>query len=211
MEPRMAARPGRPRAAHGCVRLRQRARGMVLLVVLVVLALLLLAGAGALRAVDSGNVIAGNFSFQQAAMQSADRALTDALNTAAGAVLAGGGNTNVPNRYFSTRQGTVDARGFPTSITWDNVACVDPAGTVISSCATDDGNYRIQYVIERLCNSNPTLTDITDIRAKCEHEASAGVVSAFNIQLRYRVIMRVRGPRGTEQWFEAMISGPASS
>jgi hypothetical protein len=37
------------------------------------------------------------------------------------------------------------------------------------------------------------------------------VVSAFNIQLRYRVIMRVRGPRGTEQWFEAMISGPASS
>jgi type IV pilus assembly protein PilX len=210
MQPRMATRPARPRAARQ-LGLKQRARGMVLLVVLVVLALLLLAGAGALRAVDSGNVIAGNFSFQQAAMQSADRALTDALNTAAGAVISGGGNTNVPNRYFSTRQGTVDARGFPTSITWDNVACVDPAGTVIGNCATDDGNYRIQYVIERLCNSNPTLTDITDIRAKCEHEASAGVVSAFNIQLRYRVIMRVRGPRGTEQWFEAMISGPASS
>lgn len=217
MAPCPSARPPQPRLAPAfgpSMRRRpaslQRARGMVLLVVLVVLALLLLAGAGALRAVDSGNVIAGNFSFQQAAMQSADRALTDALNTAAGAVLAGGGNNDVANRYFSTRQSTLDARGFPTSINWENVACVDPAGTVISSCGTDDGSYRIQYVIERLCNSNPTLTDITDIRAKCEHEANAGAVSAFNIQLRYRVIMRVRGPRGTEQWFEAMISGPAS-
>ena len=185
--------------------------GMVLLIVLVVLALLLLAGAGAMRAVDSGNVISGNFAFQQAAMQSADRALTDALNTAAGAVIAGGGNNDVGNRYFSTRQSTVDARGFPTAVNWDNVACVDPQGAVIASCGTDTGEYRIQYVIERMCNSNPTLTDITDIRAKCEYEANVGALSAFSIPLRYRVIMRVRGPRGTEQWFEAMVSGPASS
>lgn len=185
--------------------------GMVLLIVLVVLALLLLAGAGAMRAVDSGNVISGNFSFQQAAMQSADRALTDALNTAASAVIGGGGNTDVSNRYFSTRQTSLDARGFPSAINWANVACVDPQGAVIANCANDTGEYRIQYVIERMCNSNPTLTDITDIRAKCEYEANVGAVSAFSIPLRYRVIMRVRGPRGTEQWFEAMVSGPASS
>lgn len=189
----------------------QAQRGMVLLIVLVVLALLLLAGAGAIRAVDSGNVISGNFSFQQAAMQSADRAMTDALNTTAGAVVGGGGNNDVANRYFSTRQAAVDARGFPTSINWGNVACVDPDGAAVANCATDDGGYRIQYVIERLCNANPTLTDISDIRAKCEYEASVGAVSAFGIPLRYRVIMRVRGPRGTEQWFEAMVSGPASS
>ena len=29
--------------------------------------------------------------------------------------------------------------------------------------------------------------------------------------LRYRVLIRVRGPRGTESWFEAMVSGPAST
>lgn len=193
-------------------RLLQRAqRGMVLIVVLVVLVLLLLAGAGAMRAVDSGNVISGNFSFQQAAMQSADRALTDALNTAAGAVAGGGGNTAVTNRYFNVRQATVDARGFPTAINWDNVACVDPAGAAITSCGTDTGEYRIQYVIERMCSANPNMADINDIRAKCEYDASVGAVSATSIAVNYRVITRVRGPRGTESWFEAMVSGPASN
>lgn len=189
----------------------RRQRGMVLLVVLVVLAMLLLAGAGAMRAVDTGNVISGNFSFQQAAMQSADRALTDALNTAAGAVVGGGGNTAVVNRYFNVRQGSTDSRGFPTTIDWTQVACVDPKGAVIASCGTDTGEYRIQYVLERMCASNPDLTNIADIRAKCEYEASVGAVSALTIAVRYRVILRVRGPRGTESWFEAMVSGPASS
>ena len=106
-------------------------RGMVLLIVLVVLALLLLAGAGAMRAVDSGNVISGNFSFQQAAMQSADRALTSAMDAATNAVVGGGGNNDVANRYFSTRQTTVDARGFPSTINWNNVSCVDPQGAAI--------------------------------------------------------------------------------
>jgi len=191
--------------------LQRAQRGMVLIVVLVVLVLLLLAGAGAMRAVDSGNVISGNFSFQQAAMQSADRALTDALNTAAGAVAGGGGNTAVANRYFNVRQTGVDARGFPTAINWNNVACVDPAGAAIVSCSTDTGEYRIQYVIERMCSANPDMADINDIRAKCEYDASVGAVSATSIAVNYRVITRVRGPRGTESWFEAMVSGPASN
>ncbi len=186
-------------------------RGMVLIVVLVVLVLLLLAGAGAMRAVDSGNVLAGNFSFQQAAMQSADRALTDALNTAAGAVVGGGGNTAVANRYFNTRQTVLDARGFPTAVDWTAVACVDPTGAAITDCATDTGEYRVQYVIERMCSANPDLTSISDIRTKCDYEASTGAVSPASIGVHYRVITRVRGPRGTESWFEAMVSGPASN
>lgn len=197
--------------AHAPGARRGGQRGLVLLIVLVVLALLLLAGAGAMRAVDSGNVIAGNFSFQQAAQQSADRALTAALDTATNAVNAGNGNSSVTDRYLSTRQTSLDAKGFPTVIDWDNVACVDPQGAAIANCNDENGEYRIQYVVERMCNSNPTLTDINDIRAKCEYEASVGAQSPASIALRYRVVMRVRGPRGTEQWFEAMVSGPASS
>lgn len=198
---------------NGRVRRRHAApaRGMVLLVVLVVLALLLLAGAGAMRAVDTGNVISGNFSFQQAATQATDRALADAMNTAAGVVAGGAGNTAVGNRYYTTRQSAVDSRGFPSAIDWSTVTCVDPTGAVITSCSTDNGQYRIQYVIERLCSVNPDLSDISDIRAKCEYEASVGALSPNSIALRYRVMMRVRGPRGTESWFEAMVSGPASS
>jgi Tfp pilus assembly protein PilX len=189
----------------------RRQGGMVLLAVLVVLGLLLLAGAGAMRSVDSGNVISGNFSFQQAARQAADRALTDAINTTAAAVAGGGGNTNVTNRYFSVRQAGTDSRGFPSTIDWSTVSCVGPNGAVVANCATDTGEYRIQYVIERMCSSNPVLTDITDIRAKCEYEASVDAVAPTSIPVRYRVLTRVRGPRQTTTWFEAMFSGPANS
>jgi len=189
----------------------QRERGMVLLVVLVVLALTFLGGMGAMRAADTGNVVAGNLSFQQAAAQASDRVLTDALTVIANRVAGGAGNTAVSNQYLPLRDTTVDALGMPASVTWANVPCVDEKGVLVADCAADTGNYRVQYVVERMCNTNPTFTDITDIRAKCEYEASDTALSASTIGLRYRVLIRVRGPRGTERWFEAMVAGPAST
>jgi len=192
----------------------RRDRGMVLLVVLLVLGLMFLAGAGVMRAVDTSNIISGNFSFQQAAVQASDRAVSDAMNTLSAVVAAGGGNTARANRYFNVRfpaQVALDAHGFPSAIEWSNISCVEPNGAVITDCAADTGNYRVQHVIERMCSGNPDMTDINDIRAKCEYEASATALSASTIAVRYRVIVRVRGPRGTEGWFEAMVSGPAST
>ena len=189
---------------------------MVLLVAVIVLGLMLLAGLGVMRAADTSNVISGNFSFQQAATQASDRAVTDALNVLSGLVLADGGNTAVANRYLNVRTlaANLDTRGIPTAINWEagGVTCVDPNGVAIGSCTVDAGNYRIQYVIERMCSDNPTMTDITDIRAKCEYETvSPAATTAGMISLRYRVLVRVRGPRGTDEYFEVMVSGPASS
>ncbi|WP_428422004.1 pilus assembly PilX family protein [Methylibium sp.] len=189
----------------------RRQQGMVLLVVLVVLSLMFLAGLGVMRAADTGNVISGNFSFQQAATQASDRALTDAVNALATVVIGGGGNADVNNRYLALQQATVDSHGVPSSINWANVSCADPAGAAISDCSSDVGNYRIQYVIERRCSSNPDMASVDDIRAKCEYEPSSTALSAGSIALRYRVLIRVRGPRGTDSWFEAMVSGPAST
>jgi hypothetical protein len=189
---------------------RRAGRGMVLLAVMVVLALMLLAGAGAMRAVDTGNVIAGNFSFQQSAMQASDRPMSDALSALSSLVVAGGGNTALPNRYFNVQQSALDARGFPSAIDWSSVSCTDPNGVVLTNCAQDNGQYRIQYVLERRCSANPNLANPADIRALCEYEASSTALSAGSIAVRYRVLIRVRGPRNTEGWFEAMVSGPAS-
>jgi Tfp pilus assembly protein PilX len=200
----------RARVSHGgsCGR---RQRGMVLTVVLAILGLLFLAGLGIMRSTDTGNVIAGNFSFQQSALQASDRAITDAVNTLSGLVTAGGGNTDVANRYLALQQAAIDGHGVPTAIDWTSVSCVDQTGAAVADCATDAGNYRVQYYIERRCSGNPDMTDITDIRAKCEYEPSTSALSASSIALHYRVIVRVRGPRGTESWFEAMVSGPAST
>ena len=189
----------------------RRERGMVLILVLILLVVTFLAGLGAIRAADTANVVAGNFSFQQGAAQASDRALTDALSVIANRVSGGAGNTAVTNQYLAVRDSTVDSLGVPTSVNWSSVACTDEKGALISDCSAETGNYRVQYVIERQCTSAPTLTDITDIRAKCEYEVSDSAASATSIALRYRVLIRVRGPRGTERWFEAVVAGPASA
>lgn len=115
------------------------------------------------------------------------------------------------NHYLAVASPAVDAMGVPTAINWTLVTCVDEKGALVPNCATDSGNYRVQYVIERRCSANPDFADIADIRAKCEYEPRDSAVSATTIALRYRVLVRVRGPRGTETWFEAMVSGPATT
>jgi type IV pilus assembly protein PilX len=190
---------------------REGQKGSVLLLVLVVMVLMFLAGLGVMRAADTANVMSGNFSFQQAAVQASDRAITDALTVIANRVAGGNGNTDVDNQYLATRATALNTRGIPTSIDWDEVSCVTEKGVVIADCSADAGNYRVQYMVERMCLSNPDFSDINSIRARCEYEASATGLSASSIGLRYRVLIRVRGPRGTESWFEAMLSGPAST
>lgn len=190
---------------------RPRQRGMALLLVLVVLAITLLAGMGVLKAVQAGNAMSGNFSFRQVALQASDRAVSDALDEIANRVAGGAGNTAVAHRYLAVIDGTVDALGVPASIDWTGVSCSDEKGALIADCTQDDGGFRVQYVVERRCSAAPDLADITDIRARCEHEPSAASVSAATTALRYRVLIRVRGPRGTESWFEAVVSGPATT
>ena len=190
---------------------RAQQGGMVLIVVLVVLVVTLLAGMGVLRAVQTGNAMAGNFSFRQSGMHASDRALTDAMSEVATRVVAGGGNTGETNRYLSQINGTVNSLGVPTVIDWTAVRCVDEKGDLITDCGTDTGAFRVQYVVERRCASSPNLADVADIRSKCEYEPLATAGSPNTIALRYRVLIRVRGPRGTESWFEAMISGPATT
>lgn len=188
----------------------RRQRGMVLIVVLVVLVVTLLAGMSVLGSVQTGNAMSGNFSFRQVALQASDRALSDALTDLSNRVVAGAGNTSVTNRYLAVIDGTTDTLGGPGSVNWTNVPCADEKGAVVTNCALDDGGFRVQYVVERRCSAAPDFTDITTIRARCEYEPSTGALTAATIALRYRVIVRVRGPRGTESWFEAMVSGPAT-
>ena len=199
----------RGRFAH---RAPRRQKGLVLIVVVAVLTILLLAGLGVMRAADTGSVIAGNFSFQQAAMQASDRAVSDALVFLKGKVVGTGGNTTVDNQYLNTAAApaALNDRGMPTAIDWSAVACVDPSGATVV-CATDAGNYRIQYVVERRCSASPTLTDIKSIRSLCEYEATATATTPETIALRYRILIHVLGPRGTEAWYEVMVSGPVST
>lgn len=197
--------PSRSQVRHAVRQCRQK--GNSLIVVLVILTLMALAGFGAMRTVDTGNVISGNFAFQQAATLSSDRAMDGALDYLASLANR---NNDVANRYSAIRLGGLDARGVPAAVNWTNVPCTSELGVVLGDCVTDSGNYRVQYFIERLCSVAPNMADISDIRSKCEYEPNATATAPGSIALRYRIIIRVRGPRQTEGWYEAMVSGPAT-
>jgi type IV pilus assembly protein PilX len=182
--------------------------GVVLLVTLIVLIVITIGTIAVVRSMDTSNVISGNFAFKQAAMQSSDRAITDALNNLASIAIGTGGNTSQANRYFSTRQTTLDALGVPTAINWTQVQCRDEENNACAP-AVDTGKYRIQYYIERQCASNPDLSDIQDIKTNCDYEVRQ--LSPEQIALRYRVIVRVQGPRNATGMYEVMVSGPATS
>lgn len=186
-----------------------RQQGTVLVVVLVVLVLALLAGLGVMREVQTANTAAGNFSFRQIGMAAADQALSQAMADISARVEAGGVGVVETNRYLPVIDAAVDARGMPASVDWDRVPCTDASGAA-ADCARDDGTYRVQYVVERRCSAAPDIADASDIRARCEYEPHPAAATPTAMALRYRVLVRTRGPRGTETWFEGMVSGPAT-
>jgi len=189
-------------------RRRGRETGSVLLVAVVILVIITIGTISVVRSMDTSNVISGNFAFKQAAMQVSDRGISDATNNLASIVVGSGGNNNQANRYFSTRQAEVDTLGVPTAINWSNVQCRDEDN---NSCEpdTDTGKYRVQYIIERQCSENPTLTDPQSIKTFCDYEIRE--TSPEQIAVRYRIIVRVRGPRNATGMYEVMVSGPAAS
>jgi hypothetical protein len=189
-----------------------RQRGLVLMLVLIVLGILGLAGAAVMRSVDTGNTIAGNHSFQQTALHASERAVADALTFLPDLVTAGTTGVNVNNRYFATRQAIRDPRGFPQGVNWDAVGCIDERGNVVTgSCDANDGGYKVQWVVERLCRQNPVAGNVESVRAVCDHDAEAmgaPVTTVDQIPVHYRIIVRVRGPRNTDNWYEALVAGP---
>jgi len=187
---------------------RRGESGIVLLVILIVLVVLTVGTIAIVRSMDTSNVISGNFAFKQAAMQVSDRGITDAMNNLATITVGSGGNLNQTNRYFSTRQASVDGVGVPTAINWTNVQCRDEKNNACDP-DTDIGKYRVQYYIERQCTANPTLSDLVSIKTNCDYEVRQ--TSPEQIAVRYRIIIRVQGPRNAAGMYEAMVSGPASS
>lgn len=217
----------RPHSA--CLRNGRSEAGVVLLVVLIVLVLMSLAAASVIRSTDTGTLVAGNLAFRQATMYAGDIA----INRAVEELQSGAYTARTYYRsvfYFKDAAGKPnfkDAGRIASDAIWESTAvpCIDENGRA-TNCAIDTGNYRIQYVIERQCKSDPVLTDGEDIRSKCtvdpETVAQAAAdafakksgstvppIEASTLDVYYRVIIRARGPRGGVNFYEAMLAAKA--
>jgi Tfp pilus assembly protein PilX len=195
--------------------MRRAQRGVVLFVALIILVAMTLAGIALMRSVDTNVLIAGNLAFRQANTMYADTGVEAARAwlTANVASL----NNNQPagaTWYWANYQLGLDFIS-GTSSTAD-----DYNWSQAATVASPDPAFEITYVIHRLCGGTGAPTDAS---AKCM-QASAGsgagssglgtkgIVSYGGQALPgtstifYRVTVRVRGPRNTLSYVQAILN-----
>lgn len=183
---------------------RHKQTGISLFIALISLVAMTLAGIALIRAVDTTNVISGNFAFRQASLHTTDVGIEAAI-TALNTIVTTSLDANYPSgcatgacNYYPTRQ-TINSAGIPTSIDWTAV----PSTTI-------DSSYKVQYVIDRLCDGP---TPVTDVSGKCMRTSQssvgskkAGAVSFTSAsQVYYRTTIRVVGPRNTSSIVQTII------
>jgi type IV pilus assembly protein PilX len=185
----------------------RRERGIVLFIVMVVLIAMMLAGAGLMRSVDTGTVIAGNFAFKQATIQAVDAGIEAAYNAVFARVSGSSTTTSAAHQYYATLQ-PVSTDGTPSGVTWGSTPVVDLDAT--------NGN-RVQYVVERMCAltpANTVPTTDTEIVANCVTEPgdappcvrSPCAPWSTAQKVNYRVTLRVLGPRNTTTLAQTVIA-----
>ncbi len=203
----------------------KRQRGAVMFIALIALVAMMLAGIALMRSIDTANVIAGNFAFKQAALNSTDIGM-EAANSAVLAKLTGVTETTAATWYLpvaSSVAATSAVEGIP-DIDWRNV----PADT------TTFQGYSIQYVAERLCEAVPatasavaqtngpteasrlTNSDIEDHCLFVPQMVSAGgeinndvlsqPPSSVAGDVYYRITTRVTGPRGIVSVAQSLVA-----
>jgi type IV pilus assembly protein PilX len=193
-----------------CLIKRSHESGVVLIVTIVILIIVTVGTLSVVRSMDTSNVISGNFAFKQAVMHVSDRGISDATNSLD--TIVGTGRANITNRqeqYFAVREAKTDSLGIPSSIDWATVPCRYETEENCDGPDKDNRRYRIQYFIERQCRSMPDLTDDKSIKENCDYEIRRR--SPEEIAVRYRIIVRVRGPKNATGIYEAMVSGPATN
>ncbi len=171
----------------------QRQSGVSLIVVLVVLAVVLVGSLAMLRSSEVSSLVAGNVSFKEAATQATDIGISDAAKALNAMVNMDG---NIPNVYFATRQAE-DSDGLPTTVNWSAV----PASTV--------GNYSVQHVVERLCQTTPVADPLAECMVRDAEAPGSNKAGSLAYKtpasVYYRITVRVTGPKSANAFVQALV------
>jgi Tfp pilus assembly protein PilX len=203
--------PDPPRQRLATAR-KHRQQGVVLLVALIVLVALTLAGVALVRSVDTANLVAGNLSFHQTAVQAGERstelALTNWLqpnNTL--------GNSTLHNDSAGYVAAGADIAQSPAAgQSWDAYwAAIVAGGATPSAGGTDAAGNTVQYIIHRLCATNdaPHLADCArePVATNLGGSQSAGAIAQItNNRVYYRITTRIEGPRRTLAYVQTIVA-----
>lgn len=173
----------------------KRQRGSSLIIVLVVVLILMLGALAAIGSSESSSFVAGNAAFTAATRQASDVGINAGM---AYVVAIADPEKAVANLYFPLRQAE-DTAGLPTPVDWNNVA------------ATTIGNYKIQYVVERLCSGPLPVVDtvgqcVTETQPAAGSNKLGADVYASPSTTVFRVTVRTRGPKHAESYSQSLLS-----
>lgn len=173
---------------------RRGQRGITILVVLVLLAVMLLGGLAMARMTETRTLASGNTAFREASLQASEVGLNEAY-----AALQAAGfseNADVGNWYWATPQ-AADAAGIPT-IDWS----LAPELTV--------GNYRVRYVVERLCTAASVTNTLRECLVRQVPQTESSKVGQEQVDppnaRQFRVTVRVFGPKDTQTWIQSLVT-----
>ena len=176
-----------------------RQRGAVLFIALIVLVAMTLAGIALMRSVDTGNLIAGNLAFRNAATHAGDAGLEAARSWLMGKS-AGDLQKDAAQGYFANWQEQFD----PKSFNWE------AQGITVGTDSIGNTTY---YVVHRMCKESEKSIDATDCTkvtavsvGSTKGGGGYGMTPLSGASLPYfRITSRVVGPKSTVSYVQAFV------
>lgn len=171
-------------------------KGVVLFVALIALVVLSLAAVALIRSVDTNTIIAGNLSFKQSSLLSADRGAEAAI------------------KWLSTQTNDdladdILANGYYATMLEDAKDLVDASGVSGTIANPDVSGNSITYVIQRLCRTLglPTPDQLVNSCSTGPSEnkndlSEMGQESQTQSGMVYRITVKVIGPRNTVTYIQ---------
>lgn len=171
-------------------------KGVVLFFALIALVAMSLAAVALIRSVDTNSIIAGNLSFKQSSVLSADRGAEAAITWLTAQTTAGLGNNAAANGYYAT-------------ILNDAKALVDASGVAGAIANPDTNGNTITYVIQRMCRATG-VPPAAELEQKCSIKKSPSKndlsdpkpTDQLDTSMVYRITAKVVGPKNTVSYIQ---------
>lgn len=195
----------------------RKQRGVLLIISLIALVALTLAAVAFMRAVDTGNLVAGNLAFNRAAVVAGDVGIEQArtwIATNGGSLQANQPGVAGGNAFWAQWQDGFDPRNYDWT---NNAVLVSTAGMTAAQQAALAG-YNVSYVVHRMCQTtgDPTTAGCVYQRNVSASTAGCNLGTISGLQTLtcgtlaqsvpyFRITTRIAGPRNTETYLQAML------
>ena len=207
-------------ASCSLLRPPRRQRGVVLIYALIALVILLIGAVAMMNSMSASLFTAGNYGFKRDLTNQGERALNTVIGLISTGALGTEAARQVDNNGANYRATMLEpnAQGIPLVLLQSDAA-FEASGFTATPIVVNDGGVdmgvTVRYVIDRLCMPGTVAVDKNSCTTAGNLAPSGGTLSpggkvedtALPVQAVYRVTIRVSGPRNTQSFFQATITG----